>query len=555
MSRDFVDPSHATKTTGYLLTNIGHTSSKAAALAIECGDFQTAIEWINQGRSIVWDQLSQLRFPLEGLERVNVKLAEKLRATAKELAVSSTQTQFQDVSVLSSGTERVRDMALANEGQKHRKLAVDWETGIAQAQSLPGFDKFLLPKEYDYLSKAASDAIVVIINADWKRCDALVIISGFDEGRDPLHVPLQGLSLNDAELMHTNLMFIIDEGFDFRSESERLKLSTKNALNPLESSGHSEGLVAFKEILSDLWYKIVFPIINALITQGVLSKNVSASIGYPFCTELIMSKPLSSDTLRHVRWCPTGRLSFLPLHAAGDYSKSEPGNRVFDFIISSYIPTLNSVIYDAPKEQKKPKILVVACSSPTPQSLCIPGTKDEVIHIRKHALSSSLDFTALEEDSATSISVLEDMKKASWTHFACHGVQNPITPTASSLLLANGSELKLSDIAAVDLPHAELAFLSACQTAAGYDKVPSESVHLAAGMLLAGYRSVIATMWSIGDRHAPQVADDVYRHLLRKDSPDYKESALALHLAVGELRKRVGETSFIAWVPYIHLGA
>ncbi|KAF8987558.1 hypothetical protein BDZ89DRAFT_1202352 [Hymenopellis radicata] len=78
------------------------------------------------------------------------------------------------------------------------------------------------------------------------------------------------------------------------------------------------------------------------------------------------------------------------------------------------------------------------------------------------------------------------------------------------------------------------------------------------GMLLAGYRSVIATMWSIQDRHALQVADDVYGYLLRdekRDRPDYKESALALHLAVKRLRERVGEDKFLAWMPYIHIGA
>ncbi|KAJ6487356.1 hypothetical protein DFH09DRAFT_841575, partial [Mycena vulgaris] len=41
--------------------------------------------------------------------------------------------------------------------------------------------------------------------------------------------------------------------------------------------------------------------------------------------------------------------------------------------------------------------------------------------------------------------------------------------------------------------------LSACQTARGAKGLQEESVHLAAGMLLAGYRGVIATMWSIMD--------------------------------------------------------
>lgn len=51
--------------------------------------------------------------------------------------------------------------------------------------------------------------------------------------------------------------------------------------------------------------------------------------------------------------------------------------------------------------------------------------------------------------------------------------------------------------------NAELAFLSACQTAVGDEKIPEESAHLAAGMMVVGFKGVVATMWSIGDADAP----------------------------------------------------
>ncbi|KAJ7703440.1 hypothetical protein B0H14DRAFT_2230098, partial [Mycena olivaceomarginata] len=57
------------------------------------------------------------------------------------------------------------------------------------------------------------------------------------------------------------------------------------------------------------------------------------------------------------------------------------------------------------------------------------------------------------------------------------------------------SQLTLSRIIQLNLPHAVFAYLSACQTATGEQKLQEESVHLAAGILLAGYRGVIATMW------------------------------------------------------------
>jgi CHAT domain-containing protein len=47
------------------------------------------------------------------------------------------------------------------------------------------------------------------------------------------------------------------------------------------------------------------------------------------------------------------------------------------------------------------------------------------------------------------------------------------------------------------LESAQLAYPSACHTSAGDEKLSEEAVHLAAGMMAAGYRGVLATMWEI----------------------------------------------------------
>ncbi|KAJ6582422.1 CHAT domain-containing protein, partial [Mycena capillaripes] len=139
-------------------------------------------------------------------------------------------------------------------------------------------------------------------------------------------------------------------------------------------------------------------------------------------------------------------------------------------------------------------------------------------------------------------------------HFAFNGVQDRSTPTESALLLAGSSKLTLERIIQLNLPHADLVFLSACQTATGDKELRGESVHLAAGMLLARYRGVIATMWSIMDNDAPQVAKDVYEHLFKTLPPDSTRAAEALHVAVKNLRESSGgKKSFFHWVPFIHV--
>lgn len=172
---------------------------------------------------------------------------------------------------------------------------------------------------------------------------------------------------------------------------------------------------------------------------------------------------------------------------------------------------------------------------------------------------------------ATVARVEEGMMKSACVHFACHGVQDIDNPTKSALLLAGSSRLTLERVIQLSLPHAELAFLSACQTATGDKQLQEEAVHLAAGMLLAGYKGVIATMWSIMDKDAPQVAEDVYKHLFNSSPPDLSRGAEALHLAVQNLRggkkpcfhwmpfakccqRSAGKKSFFDWVPFIHVG-
>ena len=102
-------------------------------------------------------------------------------------------------------------------------------------------------------------------------------------------------------------------------------------------------------------------------------------------------------------------------------------------------------------------------------------------------------------------------------------------------------------------PRGGLAFLSACQTAMGDENLSDEAIHIAAGMLFAGYGGVVGTMWSISDKLAPIVAKDVYEQLFRSGTtPDYREAARALHDAVGRLRD--GGASFVEWLPFIHVG-
>ena len=263
--------------------------------------------------------------------------------------------------------------------------------------------------------------------------------------------------------------------------------------------------------------------------------------------------------LPRIFWCPSGPFVFLPIHAAGFYDTqySQPGHKVSDFVVSSYVPTLSILALPSnPSATPSGDLRLLAVRQPPSDGLSrLPGVATELEHIRAVIRGSpSARTTLLESTAGTVEEVLTLMKEADCVHFACHGIQDAASPTESGLCLADGCRLKISDIIALSRPRGGLASLSACETAMGDEGLSDEAIHIAAGMLFAGYGGVIGTMWSISDKAAPDVARDVYKQLFRNGTrPDYREAARALHGAIGRLRDS-SKASFATWLPFIHVG-
>ena len=110
---------------------------------------------------------------------------------------------------------------------------------------------------------------------------------------------------------------------------------------------------------------------------------------------------------------------------------------------------------------------------------------------------------------------------------SCHGLQHPADPSLSALFL-HDQPLTLADLAALNLRETDLAYLAACQTAAGDLRLLDEALHLARALQLVGYRHVLATLWSISDAAAPDMADTTYAHLLHPD-PDHPRPTGSCH--------------------------
>ncbi|WP_330343306.1 CHAT domain-containing protein [Streptomyces longwoodensis] len=197
-----------------------------------------------------------------------------------------------------------------------------------------------------------------------------------------------------------------------------------------------------------------------------------------------------------VWWVPTGLITVFPLHAA----VSPTGQCTLDLIDSSYAPTIRLLSRNMAR-------------ATTPQ----PGS-DLIVAVRRAAAGAELpgaeaegralldrlpQAVALLNDAATRERVLSALPQATRAYFACHNLRDDARPHLSGLGLFDGL-LTIDDLSRLDLPNAEFAQLSACATVMPTPDAPDELTHLAAAFQLAGFRSVVATLWPVRDQIAAE---------------------------------------------------
>ncbi|KAJ2929789.1 hypothetical protein H1R20_g7291, partial [Candolleomyces eurysporus] len=524
-----------------LLMNLSSYILRGASVAISTERVDKALEWLEQGRGLVWSQISGLRTPLDGLRAVNATIANRFKTISRALDASGARMQDPMARFQATIDQKI---SLEEQASSHVELAKERESLLKTIRTtIPGFENFLRPlPSSSWMQNLPESGPVVVINVHNTRCDAIALMAGSEE---PLHIPLPDFSLSDAVDLRQLLEKALKQfGIDMRGSSIDLTSPEVRAMKPKLSGKNSltESPPLIEDILRQLWSHLVKPIVEAL------------------------ALPRSEDPETRIWWCPTGPLTFLPLHAAGIYTSETP-ETLSEHAVSSYIPTV-AVLTERVKStriipEEKSGLLLVSQPN-APGYPLIPGTTTEIERIAQKINESQATIRTLrlEDENATVKAGTEGMENYSCVHLACHAAQDIEEPLKSGFYLHDG-RLELSAIMKSHIKSADFAFLSACQTSTGDHKLSEEAVHLAAGMLAAGYRGVVATMWSIQDEYAPEVAEDFYADLLLRDSAGLGRNAIngsnaaySLHRAVRNLRARHGDSDalFLAWIPYVHFG-
>lgn len=476
----------------WLQRHLGLAAS-AAACALEAGDADQAVALLEQGRGVLLDQALSARNDLVALREVSPELADRFQRLSAELDTS-------DASVTDPGRPRAA-------GRRHERTH-ELETLIDDIRTLPDFSSFLRPPTVRRLVESLRDGPVVLINASRYRCDALAVTA---EGVRV--IPLRGVTVE-------NVIARVNAFHD--------------ALRATGGQSRDSAQHTLRTTLGWLWDEIAEPVLTTLgITRS----------------------PGPGEAWPRLWWVPVGPLSYLPLHAAGHHDeKGGPGRTVLDRVVSSYTPTIRAITHVRGRRGDtgaRPSRRLVVSMPTTPDAADLPGARAEA-----DLLAELLpDVTVLAGTEATHERVVAELRDSAWAHFACHAQSRFDDASNSNLLLHDHlrNPLSVRHLAALRLPHAELAFLSACGTSLSSPGLMDEAVHITAAFQLAGFAHVIGTLWTINDRAAVKTAREIYARLLTAPQTD-GNIAWAVHCAVNSMRNRYRELPSL-WAAHVHVGA
>ena len=459
-----------------LVRRWANVACDAAAASIAAGVPQRAVELLDHGRSLWWGQVLDGRAELNALRAVHPDLADRLAALGEILPVG------------------------ADDVERRRRGAREWDEVVAVVRVQPGFAHFLLPTPFAELARAAVNGPVVLVNVSRHRCDALVLTE-----RDVRVVPLPGLTAAQAD----------------ERTGRYLDAVSRVGVGGLSSGPREQLLLDYLEWLWD-------------------------TVAAPVLAELPAGAP-------RLWWCPTGPLALAPLHAAGYHDPDDtPANRaVLDRVVSSTTPTVRALLHARRASRvAEHRPLVVACDV---RPYYVTGLPDLPAAAREAELLQARfpEATVLTGAAATRGRVTELLAGQTCVHLACHG---DVTADGRAALFLADAPLTTTDLARLDLADAQLVVLSACHTAMGGTDLPDEARHLAAAFQVAGFRQVVSTLWAIGDDTAASVAGDLYDALTAPDGTlDPARAAQALHGVTVWLRSQ-DPYQPSRWAPFVHYG-
>jgi CHAT domain-containing protein len=234
----------------------------------------------------------------------------------------------------------------------------------------------------------------------------------------------------------------------------------------------------------------------------------------------------------HLVIVPHGVLHRLPFQALFD------GERyLIDKFRISYAPsgTIHALCHDRPNNSDGPALVMGV------HDAAAPLIRDEAIALAGIIPKAEL----LLDDDATAAALRSKGAHCRLIHIATHGYYRQDSPMFSGIRLSD-STLSLYDLYRFKLP-VELITLSGCVTGLSTVAGGDELLGLIRGLIFAGARAALLTLWDVQDRSTLEFMVSFYRYL-----NDGEVKAAALRKAVLDLRQRYPHPYH--WAPFSLIG-
>ena len=231
------------------LVDISSLTTAAASAAFAHYEVEKALEWLEQGRCLVWSQLNQLRTPVDDLRAHDPHLAQRFLDISSALESSGSRRGLGTLSIHAPMSKKI---TLQDEAHVHVKLAGKWDKLLQEIRNIPQFRNFLRPpRASELLRRIPPDGPIILINVDKSRCDALALISGCNE---PIHIPLTEFTYERATNLSRRLRnFLSQNGVRVREENRAIRPAPDPRV---------KGDIHF--VLGVLWLEVVKPILEGL---------------------------------------------------------------------------------------------------------------------------------------------------------------------------------------------------------------------------------------------------------------------------------------------------
>lgn len=191
----------------------------------------------------------------------------------------------------------------------------------------------------------------------------------------------------------------------------------------------------------------------------------------------------------------------------------------------SYLPSASVLRFLRSDKRHSPPDCVLAVGNPARMSYRPPLATQSIPLNPLQGAEREASFVAslfqrppLIGEQATESAVRESLASCPLLHFATHGILSAEAPLNSSIALADGGELTVYELMGLQL-HADLVVLSACNTARGETTGGDDVLGLTRGLLAAGARAAVVSLWRVNDVSTSLFMGHFYRRLRGGDEP------------------------------------